>query len=376
MDATPRRFVRRTTLGEDEYRKNFRQIDRDAIELLKSAEARRVTRLMGTLYLALIDAPPEFWEREGVLRFAGGEGEGGGTLTAWQQLVALLDCGNTTAKKALDWMHERGVIGYYAGKNGAGIRIFINRAAASIGSRGRQKNLRLVPTPATAPRTPDAGTPFSDSFADPENLDSGNDPRAPENGADTGPVGKTASATTRLPTPGACAHLPRAEGQVEAAVRSPGSVSVEEIIERLKNELAPCVRDAAARAAAQEMVHTREWFAAHALPKAIRISQRSAYDVLRAHGVVTEPRGGRKNVGLEVGRHAPASPRAETLTEDDVAMLAQSCVALFETQGQPVERTLAEMGVEGGGFLLPEDVPRVRARVETLLRGAKEGRSA
>src|SRR5437588_7653618 len=98
MNATPNRFVRRTTLHADEYRKNFRQLDRDAIELVKSAAAKKVTHLMGTLYLTLIDAPAEYWEREGVLRFAGGVGEGG-AQTAWQQLVALLDCGNTTAKK-------------------------------------------------------------------------------------------------------------------------------------------------------------------------------------------------------------------------------------------------------------------------------------
>ena len=176
MTATSHRFVRRTTLNEDEYRRNFRQIDRDAIELLKSAEARKVTRLMGTLYLTLIDAPPKYWEREGILRFTGDEGEGG-PQTAWQQLVALLDCGNTTAKKALDWMHEQGVIGYYAGKNGAGIRIFINRAASSIGRRTGQKNLRLVRTPTTAPHTPAAGMPFKDSFAVLEVLDTDMNPR-------------------------------------------------------------------------------------------------------------------------------------------------------------------------------------------------------
>src|SRR5918998_533946 len=92
-------------------------------------------------------APPEYWEREGVLRFAGEDGEGG-TSTAWRQLVGLLGCGNTTAKKALDWMHAEGLVGYYAGKNGAGIRIFINRAVASIGRRAGQKNLRLIRTPA------------------------------------------------------------------------------------------------------------------------------------------------------------------------------------------------------------------------------------
>ena len=33
-------------------------------------------------------------------------------------------------------MHPQGLIGYYAGKSGAGIRIFINRAVASIWKRG------------------------------------------------------------------------------------------------------------------------------------------------------------------------------------------------------------------------------------------------
>jgi hypothetical protein len=138
MNAAQNRFVRRTTLREDEYRTNFRQIDRDAIEMLKSPEARRVTHLMATLYLTLVDAPPEYWEREGVLRFTGDGGESGPS-TAWRQLVGLLACGNTTAKKSLDWMHAQGLVGYYAGKNGVGIRIFINRAVASIGRRAGQK---------------------------------------------------------------------------------------------------------------------------------------------------------------------------------------------------------------------------------------------
>src|ERR1043165_7279118 len=111
MNATQSWFVRLTSLREDEYRTNFRQIDREPIELLKSAEARQVTNLMAALYLTLIDAPPEYWERDGVLRFAGEDGHGRPT-SAWPQLVGLLGCGNTTAKKALDWMHTQGIIGY------------------------------------------------------------------------------------------------------------------------------------------------------------------------------------------------------------------------------------------------------------------------
>src|ERR1044071_1779807 len=160
MNATQSRFVRRTTLREDEYRTNFRQIDRYAIELLKSVEARQVTNLMAALCLTLVDAPPKYWEREGVLRFTGEDGEDGPS-TAWRQLVGLLGCGNTTAQKALDWMHAQGLIGYYAGKNGAGIRIFINRATASIGRRGGQKNLRLARTPTQGSHTPRTGTLFN-----------------------------------------------------------------------------------------------------------------------------------------------------------------------------------------------------------------------
>jgi hypothetical protein len=40
---------------------------------------------------------------------------------------------------------------------------------------------------------------------------------------------------------------------------------------------------------------------------------------------------------------------------------------MLETQGRPVERTLSEMSSDGG-FLLPEDAARVRARAESLLR--------
>jgi Flp pilus assembly protein CpaB len=47
--------------------------------------------------------------------------------------------------------------------------------------------------------------------------------------------------------------------------------------------------------------------------------------------------------------------------------LAQACVAMLEAQGQAVEVTLSEMSTTAGGFLLPEDAPRVRQKVETLL---------
>jgi|SRR5215213_95691 len=369
MNATQSRFVRRTTLHEDEYRTNFRQLDRDAIELLKSAEARRVTHLMAALYLTLIDAPPEYWEREGVLRFTGDDGEGRPS-TAWRQLVGLLGCGNTTAKKALDWMHAQGIVGYYAGKNGAGIRIFLNRAAASIGRRAGQKNLRLVRAPVQESRTPTAGTPFNDSYAVSEVLETDLNPRAPKSGAETEPVGKTSSAPPRPQALVAYTPHDSQEGE-RAAPPIAYAVQVEEIVERLKSELEPGLREAAARAAAQsaanEMERTRQWFETKALPKAVRVAQHETYDLLRKHGGV-EGRCGQGSASLEVGRGAGdyTTVAARSLTPEELRETAEVCVALLETQGKSIEVTLSEISSEGSGWLLPEDAPRVREAAREL----------
>jgi hypothetical protein len=338
-----------------------------------------VTYLMAALYLTLIDAPSEYWEREGVLRFTGDGGESGPS-TAWQQLVGLLACGNTTAKKALDWMHARGIIGYYAGKNGAGIRIFINRAVASIGRRAGQKNLRLVRAPVQESHIPAAGTPFNDSFAVSESLETDINPRVPKNDAGTESFGKTSSTSTRPQA--LIAHTPHSSEGRELAAAPPavGAVSIEEIIERLKGEFEPCVREVAARAAAQsasrEMERTREWFETKALPKAVRVAQRETYDLLRKHGGV-EGLSGRASAGLEVGRTARGhtAPGARPLTPEEVRETAEVCVALLETQGKSIEVTLSEISSEGGGWLLRGDAPRVReAARELALSWGKGGK--
>jgi hypothetical protein len=46
---------------------------------------------------------------------------------------------------------------------------------------------------------------------------------------------------------------------------------------------------------------------------------------------------------------------------------------MLEAQGQSIERTLSEMSVEAGGFVLPEDAHRVRESAESLL-AANDGR--
>jgi hypothetical protein len=364
------RFVRRTSLGPNEYRTNFRQVDYDVIAALISDEASKVTPHMSRIYLALVTAPSEFWEREGILRLAGRE-RGGEWQTAWEQLVELVGVASATARKALAWMSEQGIIGYFAGRNGVGIRIFINRAASSIGRKPDlgQKNLRLVPTSTGAPRTSTDEVSFKESFAILEDLESDLNPHAPENGAAETNVGRELFDPNSSPPETSAPHSrPTSLDSVE---NHPADVvNSAAVVDRIVREVVPQVRAAAAR----EHERTREWFINHAMPKAIRVAQRSAYDVLRAHGVINESRSrssGRNHPDdRQVGKHTPTKITPRLLSGEEITELAESCVALLITQGQTIDRSLSEMIVEAGGFLLPEDAPKVRARAEVLTRSS------
>jgi len=144
-------------------------------------------------------------------------------------------------------------------------------------------------------------------------------------------------------------------------------VLVEEIVSRLSRELEPSLQSAARRAAAQEHERTREWLESRGLPKAARVAQREAYNVLRKHGVI---RDSAQASPADVGR-SYSTREHQQLSDGEVEELAQACVAMLEVKGQSVEVTLSEMSAEAGGFLLPEDAPRVRARAEALLDDAR-----
>lgn len=370
--AATERFVRRTQLGQDEYRKNFRQLDSDVIAAVTSLEADAVTPLMSKIYLRLSNAPEGHWEREGVLRFAGCEKDGR-WVTGWEQLVMLAGVASATARKALRWMHEQGVVGYFAGKNGVGIRIFLNRASSSIGRRptSYQKNLRLVRASTDASRASMGDTPFRDSFADSESLDTGKTFRAPKNGADRTQVHRSLSeSVTRIPITH-CAKI----DVLTTAPQVPNAFTLDDVVARLKAELEPAFQTAARQAAAHEHERTRKWLEQRGLPKAARVAQHEAYNVLRKYGVVgAAGRGAYPRADVGRADFAPAGPHP--LTREEVTDLADACVALLETKGQSVELTLSEMSVEGGGFLLPEDAARVLERVNNLLSAGNGGRVA
>jgi hypothetical protein len=376
--ASPPRFVRRTNLHDGEYRKNFRQIDRDAIEMVTSDEACRVTNLMSKIYLRLIDAPTHFREVEGVLRFTGEE-RGEEWLTAWEQLISMLGVASATAQKALNWMHERGVIGYDARRNGVGIRIFLNRATTSIGKgegSAKQKNLRLIPTSLGETHTSPGDTPFKGTFGVRDGLELEFNSRAPKNGAVNKEVGRT------LPEPEpALTGNPQAramqEGQRVANVNGnlANMLPVDEIVNRLRSALEPSLRAVAVQAAQREHERTREWLDKHGIPKATRVAQKEAYNVLKSHGLVNAD-AQRARAQQEVGRssNSYAAPDARPGTAEEIMEIAETCVALHEAQGKQVEVTLSEISSEGGGWLLPEDAPKVRDVAHRLMADRSEGK--
>lgn len=368
MTATASRFLRRTTLHGDEYRTNFRQIDCEVIATLTSDEAGRITSQMSKVYLRLVNAPAQYWEREGVIRFAGGEKEGK-CMTAWEQLISLTGVASATARKALRWMNEQAIIGYFAGRNGVGIRIFINRAASSIGHKARtgQKNLRLVQASSHASHTSRNDMPFNDSFAVLDKLDTDINPGAPKNGADTEPPVKSPSE----PKSPELNHHPSAERREEHRETSGSKeidlavITLENVITRLRTELEPAIHIAARQAATREHERTRDWLENRGLPKAARVAQREAYNVLRQWGII---RSAKQQTGtdLNVGREAYPLQTAKPLSPEEIKELAETCITMLQAHGQSIDMTLSEISIEAGGFLLPEDAPKVHELANSM----------
>ena len=93
-------------------------------------------------------------------------------------------------------MHKEGIIGYFSGKNGVGMRIFLNRAISSIGIRsapGGKKKLDFSPASSGEARASQNETAFNNTFGDLENLDLDRNTAAPKDGADNSHSDKVSS---------------------------------------------------------------------------------------------------------------------------------------------------------------------------------------
>jgi hypothetical protein len=272
----------------------------------------------------------------------------------------MVGVSSATASKALRWMHEQGIIGYFSAKNGVGMRIFLNRAASSIGLRKNSSGEKILAfSPASSFERPASGNEaaFNDSFAVREISDTDLNPVAPKNGADNNRLVKRVPDLTPNTPP---THTPSVP--TNAGLRQPPNViAIEDVITRLKAELEPAMHTAARQAAAREHERTREWLEHKGLPKAARVAQHEAYNVLRKYGVINESSRSTRTQ-TKVGRSSYEPPAPHSISDSEVNDLAQACVAILETQGKAIEATLSEMSAESGGFLLAEDAVRVREK--------------
>lgn len=361
------RFVRRTQLAPNEYRKNFRQLDDDVIALVTSPAADQVTPLMSKIYLRLVGAPAHFYERAGVLRFRA-ELRDERSVTAWAVLCELLGVASATANKALQWLHEQGVIGYFAGKNGVGIRIFLNRAAASIGVRaplGGEKILPFAPASKQPARTSFGEVAFKDSYAVLENLDQELDPLAPKNGARTSD--SLAEIKTRPLPPAIRDPANDQPTRTGPSVISANARDLHELAARLRAELTPALATIADRSAQREHERTREWLEQHGLPKAARVAQREAYNLLRRYGVIKqEPR--RTRPAREDAAPLATQATGQPLSMAELEELASTCLAMLEIHGQPIATTLATLSAATGGCLSAAEAEQVQALAEAMQR--------
>jgi hypothetical protein len=263
-------------------------------------------------------------------------------------------------------MHKEGIIGYFAGKNGVGVRIFLNRAVASVGVRptpAGKKILDFSRASSDEARASQNETAFSDTFGDIEKSDLDNNSCAPMNGADDRTAGKTSpdqeprraqvgqDATAVPPLPAQGYELP----------------SVDELVRRLKVELEPLLRTAAVQSATREHERTREWLENRGLPKAARVAQREAFNVLRQYGVIKNS-GLRVRAELTIGQHNQPAYKPKRLTPGEITEVAEICVSMLEGHGQAIDVTLAEISTEAGRYLLAEDAPRVRELAVSLAR--------
>lgn len=363
---TPR-FLQRTTLTPNEYRRNFRQIDNDVISVVTSQEADAVTPLMSKIYLRLILAPDQYVEGPGVLRFSELI-KHGQRLTAWEVLCEELSVSSATANKAIKWMAKKGIIGYYAGKNGAGIRIFLNRASSSIGVRpnsGAKKNLPFSPTSPDDTPASTSEAPFKKHVI--EDLDLEVYSRARPTAARKETFPRTSNSATEKTHNYSAIRTDHDDcGREETSHPILDSNSLNELVKQISRGLIPLLEMATTKAAMKEHEKTRTWLEQRGIPKAVRVAQKEAYNMLRRPvplgSTITKVQS-----ELAAGTTARDTPLPQIPPGFGLKEVADICLSLLETRGQSIDVTLSQISIDAGGFLLPQDVLKVKAHLQSII---------
>lgn len=376
------RVVRRTFLHAHEKRTNFTPIDNDILEAVCSDEASKVTDKMSKIYLRLlrIRRGSPFFQSEGVVCFPG-EQRAGKWLTGFDQMVEYLGVAPATARKALDWMKQKAIIGYVCPK-GYPTRIWLNHAATSIAARvgaGEGSRLRLVQG-GTAPDETTffhGGTDFVPAFKEEtqhEDFSGSTESHAPDGAADNPPQRKFVPTATNAPR-STDSSIKSADtenlsaGSSESSAVSWRGISGESLVPdtllselgritatvaRLDRKLSSVLPDCAAAVRAevddQMELHfrrIRQYVQERAIPQAARVGQLEAYKILRNTKQVATKAS--STSGLYVGSSQSAATtrdaaaptgRPERLTREAALELAEFIWAENGRAGGAIEQTL------------------------------------
>lgn len=97
-------------------------IKKEIAKAVTSNEAERVTIHMASIYLGLVSAPLPWWEENHVLSIKA-ESQENVSTPAWSVLVTHLRVPPETARRALAWLEEKGLISIESSADEREIRI-------------------------------------------------------------------------------------------------------------------------------------------------------------------------------------------------------------------------------------------------------------
>lgn len=341
------RVVRRSFLYPHEKRTNFTPIDNDFLRAVSSDEAAKVTDKMAKIYLRLVqikrDSP--FYQSDGALCFSGEE-RNGQWITGFDQLVQFLGVAPATARKALEWMKAKGIIGYVCPK-GYPARIWLNHATTSVTSRQNANDnfseTKIGTSFFCAEST--AVPAFKEEHAHEDNLSNTNSRTLISAAAShhtQNNISQTAKPELSSNLRGGILgenDLHHGNNEIKKLTRIVGEL--ERKVSKILPDCALAVRAEVDDQMELQFNKMRRYIAEKALPQAARTGQQEAYKILRRYGAVASEAQQRQGVYVGSSKNATDTRQVKTslLTQERASEIAESIWLESRRLNEPIEKT-------------------------------------
>ncbi|HYE75859.1 MAG TPA: hypothetical protein VEF04_21120, partial [Blastocatellia bacterium] len=298
-------------------------------------------------YLRLVqikrDSP--FYQSNGALCFSGEE-KNGQWITGFDQLVQFLGVAPATARKALEWMKGKGIIGYLCPK-GFPTRIWLNHAETSITTKQTaNSNFSEAKSGASffCAESTDVPT-FKEDHAHGDNL-SNTKPHALSSAAAASHTHISFSQEPKLQS------SDNLRGGILGEKQAPQNTEeikkLTRVVGELERKVAKILPDCAMAVRAEiddqmelQFNKIRRYLAEKALPQAARTGQQEAYKILRRYGAIASET--QEKQGLYVGSSkSDAQTKAVSrvhLTQEKATEIAASIWLESRRLNEPIDKT-------------------------------------